>query len=280
MDTPLLHADKQELAAAVEGNLIALYRSFQALPGAELVESDRLCYHHAFPSNPLFKAAWRARLPHAETDAAIDRVIDWYKVRNAPYFYWWVDPQTLPGDLPVHLLARGFTEFGSGMPCMGADLNHLNEEIPPPEGFSLRWVGSFLDLEAWRDVFVAAYNAPAFAGQAPELLGQAWVDATLSLGIDQTPWQMVLGLLDGKPVASGTYFKGAGVVGALNIGTLASARGRGVGAAITLQPLLAARQQGYRYAVLFSSNMGYPLYLRLGFQDLDYRLSRYIWVNG
>src|SRR3972149_12153200 len=203
MDTPLLHANNEELAAAVEGNLIALYRAFQALPGAELVETDRLCYHHAFPSNPLFKAVWRTRLLHAETDAAIDGVIDWYKARSAPFFYWWVSQQTQPGDLPVHLLAKGFTQFMTDLPCMGADLHQLNEEIPPPQGESLRLVDSIPELERWRDVFVAAYDAPAFAGHA-------WVDATLSLGIDQAPWQMFLGLLDGVPVASGTYFKGAG----------------------------------------------------------------------
>ena len=267
-----MHVTPDDLRSAMEGNLVALYRAFQLLPGAEMVESDRLCYHHAFPSNPIFKAVWRTRLPHAETDAAIDGVIDWYKMRDAPFFYWWVDPQTQPDDLPRRLLARGFVQFMSDLPCMAADLRNLAES-PPPQGFSLQLAGGNAELEQWRDVLVAAYDAPVFAGQA-------WVDATLSLGIDRAPWQMVLGLLEGKPVACGTFFEAAGVVGVLNIGTLPGVRGRGFGTAITLQPLLEARQQGSRIAVLFSSEMGYPIYSRLGFQDLNYRLSRYIWYNA
>ena len=272
MEVPPLHAAQDELIAALEGNLVALYRAFQSLPDAELVESDQLCYHHAFPNNPLFKAVWRTRLPPAETDAAIDQVIAWYKERDAPYFYWWIDPHTRPDDLPRRLLAKGFTKFMSDLPCMAADLQSLVEEIASPEGFTLQQAGSLSELEDWRDVLVAAYDSPAFAGQA-------WVDATLSLGIDRAPWQMVLGLLEGKPVACGTFFKAAGVVGVLNIGTLPVARGRGIGTAITLQPLLDARQQGCRIAVLFASELGYPIYLRLGFQDLGYKLSRYIWFN-
>jgi GNAT superfamily N-acetyltransferase len=272
MDIPLSLVTPEDLQAAFESNLIALYHTFELLPGAEMVESDRLCYHHAFPSNPLFKAVWRTRLPHAETDAAIDQVIDWFKARNAPYFYWWVDSQAQPSDLPAHLLAKGFTPFNLDLPCMAADLQDL-EGIPPPQGFSLRLAGSQVELEQWRDVLAAAYNMPLFAGQA-------WVDANLSLGIDRAPWQMVLGILDGKPVACGTFFRAGDAIGVLNIGTLESVRGRGIGTAITLQPLLEARQRGCRIAVLFSSVMGYPIYSRLGFQDLDYKLSRYIWYNG
>ena len=256
----------------MEGNLVDLYRAFTTLPGAELVESDRLCYHHAIPSNPLFKAVWRTNLPAVEADAAIDQVIDWYSARSAPFFYWWVDPHTRPEDLPRRLLAKGFTKFMSDLPCMAIDLQNLNEEIPPPQGFTLQQASSLEQLVQWRDIFVAAYDAPAFAAQA-------WVDATLSLGIDRAPWQMVLGLFEGKPVACGTFFEAAGVVGVLNIGTLESVRGRGIATAITTQPLLETHQRGCRIAVLFASELGYPVYLRLGFQDLEYKLSRYIWFN-
>jgi len=52
------------------------------------------------------------------------------------------------------------------------------------------------------------------------------------------------------------------------------------GAAITLQPLLEARDQdGYQYAVLFSTEMGIPVYKRIGFRLTDIRINRYLWRN-
>jgi len=61
------------------------------------------------------------------------------------------------------------------------------------------------------------------------------------------------------------------------VGTLPAARGRGVGGAITLWPLVEARARGYRYAVLFATEMGHPVYRRLGFRDVGSMIGRYLW---
>jgi hypothetical protein len=44
----------------------------------------------------------------------------------------------------------------------------------------------------------------------------------------------------------------------------------------TLQPLLNARQQGYRFAVLFSSRMAYSLYQQLGFREVAGKIGIYV----
>jgi ribosomal protein S18 acetylase RimI-like enzyme len=124
-------------------------------------------------------------------------------------------------------------------------------------------------LADWRDVFTASFEMPT-AG------GQAWVEATLQAGLENAPWQLYVGYLQGKPVASSMLFIGAGVVGVYNIGVLPEARRQGLGAAITLQPLLKARRRGYHYAVLFSSRIAYPVYQRLGFREVDCKIGIYI----
>jgi len=74
-------------------------------------------------------------------------------------------------------------------------------------------------------------------------------------------------------------FNGAGMASVYGAGTLPEARGKGIGGAITLKPLLEARQLDYRYAVLFSTEMGIHAYERIGFRDCGVRINRYLWRN-
>ena len=80
--------------------------------------------------------------------------------------------------------------------------------------------------------------------------------------------------LDGRPVATSQLFVGAGVAGIYNVTCLPEARGQGIGRAITLAPLLEARRQGYATSILQASDLGYPVYRRLGFRDYG-RLNAY-----
>jgi ribosomal protein S18 acetylase RimI-like enzyme len=266
------NASPAELAAAVEENLFDLFRAMMVLPGGELVEEQTVSYHHAFPTNPMFKGLWRTRLNPDEADAAIEEKLAWYKARNAPYIFWWIGPQTEPADLPERLLRHGFESNVAGDPGMAADLHQLNEDIRTPAGFTIERVDTQKGLEDWRDVFCASFEIPLFAGQA-------WVDATLAAGISEAPWQLYVGYLDGRPVATNILFNGGGAAGLYGIGTLAKARNQGIGAAITLRPLLDARDQGYHVGVLFATRMGLPVYRRLGFRELDCKIGRYIWYN-
>jgi GNAT superfamily N-acetyltransferase len=285
----LIQPAAAELANAVQENLFDLFRAMAAtLPGGEIVEGERLSYHHAFPTNPMFKGVWQTRLSPEETDAAIDETLAWFKARNAPYLFWWTGPGASPADLGERLQARGLLDMAEqqqalapgikqtelGAPGMVADLQQMNEaaltQVPP--GFTIEKVQTKAALLDFKRVFVDSYEIPVWAGQA-------WVDATLSVGIGQTPWQMYLGRLDGEPVATNMLFNGAGVASVYAVATAPTARGKGIGAAITLKPLLEAREMGYRYAVLFSTEMGVRVYERIGFRLTSARINRYLWRN-
>jgi GNAT superfamily N-acetyltransferase len=124
-------------------------------------------------------------------------------------------------------------------------------------------------LGDWRDVFTEAYETPVAAGQA-------WVDATLSIEPDTVPWRLFVGYLDHQPVSTSMLFHGAGVAGIYAVGTIPRERNKGIGAAITLKPLLEARQQGYHFAVLFSSRMGNSVYKRVGFREVACKIGVYV----
>lgn len=287
-DQPQLFATDEELAYAVQENLFALFRTMSQLSGGELVETENLSYHHAFPSNPMFKGVWQSHLAEAEVDSVIQQTIEWFKERKAPFLFWWTGPGTVPGNLGERLqahgmldmaeqmqsLAQGIKQTALGAPCMIADLQHMNEAAVTavPANFTIQEVQDEAALLDFRRVFIESYQIPDWAGQA-------WVDATLSLGIGKTPWQMFVGYLDGEAVATNILFNGAGVASVYGVATHPSARNKGIGGAITLKPLLLARDMGYRYGVLFSSEMGVSVYQRLGFRLTPARINRYLWRN-
>ncbi|MCX6059407.1 MAG: GNAT family N-acetyltransferase [Chloroflexi bacterium] len=263
----LTQATEEYLTFAVHENLYALFRSMQVLPGCELVESDKLSYHHAFPTNPMFKGIWRTRLSDEEIETEISKAVSWFNQHEAPYFFWWTDSQTQPGDLAERLLKHGFDGNLEGDPGMAMDLHSL-KEVSTPDGYTIVQAVDQTTLKDWREVFATAFEMPLSGAQA-------WVDAILSIGGENAPWQMYVGYLEGAPVATSILFKGAGVAGIYGVGTLLKARNRGIGTAITMKPLLDARTEGFRFAVLFATRMGYPVYEKIGFHEVANKIGIY-----
>jgi GNAT superfamily N-acetyltransferase len=80
-------------------------------------------------------------------------------------------------------------------------------------------------------------------------------------------------------VATSSQFLGAGAAGVYFVFTFEQARRRGVGAALTLAPPKTTREMGYRIGVLGSSEMGFPVYRRLGFRE-HCRIGICEWTVG
>ena len=287
LDTILKNATDEQLGLAVFENLYDLFRAMaDTLPDSQLVEEEGFSRHLTFPTNPMFKGVWNTRLSEQGADSAIDETIAWFKERNAPYFFWWTGGNTSPADLESRLaqrgmismaeqtreLAQGILSTEQGSPCMVAELSKMNEAVlqQTPGGFFIREITSEAELYDFKKVFVETYEIPEWAGQA-------WVDATLKIGMGKTPWRIFVGYLDDQPVATNMLFNGGGVASVYAVATVPSARGKGIGAAITLTPLLEAREDGYIYAVLFSTEMGKSVYQRIGFRMTDVRINRYLW---
>lgn len=289
-DSILKSATDEELGIAVQTNLFTLFRAMAALPNSQLEETAKLARHLALPNNPMYKGAWGTNLAEDEIEPVIHETIDWFKSHGAPFFFWWTGPGTEPENIGKHLTAHGLIDMegqsqemasniistASGAPGMIADLYNMNEGVldKVPQGFEMNDVQNEKDLQDFKQVLIDGYDIPA-------PMADGWVQAAHEFGIGKTPWRMVLGRLNGEPVATHIVFNGAGVVGVYGIAVVSSARGKGIGAAITLKPLLDARDSnGYNYAVLFSTEMGAPVYERIGFRMTDVRINRYLWRAG
>jgi GNAT superfamily N-acetyltransferase len=272
-DPILMNITEEELGRAVEENVFAMFRDMTRVLNGEMEETAQLGRYHASPISPIFKGAYRANLTADSADDAIVETIAWFKERNAPFFFWWTGQDSQPGDLGERLIAHGFSVFERDAPAMAAEIDTLNWDNPRPAELSLRPIENDDQLVQWKQTFIEAFGIPEFAGQA-------WVDATRAVGIGRTPWHLLLGTLNAEPVCCGLLYCGAGVAGLLGLGTLPAYRKKGIGSAMQLERLRIARDLGYRYAVLFASEMGYSPYLKLGFRDTGRRVSRYLWRNA
>jgi GNAT superfamily N-acetyltransferase len=149
---------------------------------------------------------------------------------------------------------------------MSADLNRLNETVNLPSGSEIKVVNDEKSMQDCADVIVNGYGFP------PD-----WRDATIrfvtGLGLD-TPYRSYVAYSDGKPVATAGVFFGTEVAGIYTVATIPEARGKGFGAAVTLVPLINAREMGYRVGTLQASEMGFPVYKRIGFTE-DYRVGSF-----
>jgi ribosomal protein S18 acetylase RimI-like enzyme len=270
----LTQASPAELAAAVEGNLFDLFRAMARLPGAELHEEARLCRHLSSPFDPMFKGVWQTRLAPEEVGTAIAESITYFQSRRAPFFFWWTGPETQPANLGERLEAHGLVAWDLDSPGMVAELSALDAGVleRTPSDFVIERVTTAAQLDQFKLAFVAGLEMPEWAGQA-------WVEATLAFGLDQAPWIIYLGLQNDEPVACSILFNGGGVASVYGVATIPSARRQGIGAAMTIIAFQAAQTMGYHYGVLFATDLSVSVYRRIGFQDCEVGISRYLWRN-
>jgi len=247
------------LAAAIEANGAEFLLAMGRAGGGAERRDDRL--HWTIGGSPIdyHNCVVRADLAPDGADDAIRTWIDELRARRLPGT-WHVGPSMRPADLGERLVRLGFTHAGDEI-GMAMDLRRLPERVPAPDGLAIERVRDERALATW-----AATLANGFGEGEREA---SWVGATyaaIGLG-DGVPWRHHLGLLAGEPVATSSLFLAAGVAGVYFVLTVPEARRRGIGAAITAAALREARAMGFRVAVLGSSEMGEPVYRRLGFAE-------------
>jgi GNAT superfamily N-acetyltransferase len=210
-----------------------------------------------------------ADLTQYEADAEIEASLQRMREHEIPGS-WHVGPSMRPPDLGGRLIAHGFEYVGDDI-GMSVDLSELPERVPVPENLVIERVHDEAGLAAWVEALGSGF------GEGP--VEAEWVgEMYRRLGFEG-PWRHYLGILAGEPVATATSFFGAGVAGIYFVCTVERARRRGIGAAVTLAALREARKMGYGVGVLGSSEMGYPVYRGLGFEEYC-RIGLYEWRPG
>lgn len=153
-----------------------------------------------------------------------------------------------PEDLMGRLIAWGV--HPTFLPGMAADLEALHPDVQLPEGVAL---SVSEDGRIYR-----RYPHPLHGDD------RSIVKARFALLKTKRVWHF-LAQQGGEPLGQATLHLAGGVAGIYDVGVVPKARRQGIGTAVTLAACLFARKLGYRYAVLWASMEGEPVYQKLGF---------------
>ncbi|HUP84514.1 MAG TPA: GNAT family N-acetyltransferase [Acidimicrobiales bacterium] len=184
--------------------------------------------------------------------AAVAAVTAHYGELGAPFSIVFRD-DVAPG-LADACASAGLVEHWQ-MPLMVLDPIPADGGGPVPDGLEIITVDEST-IEAYGDVLAEGFGMPRELVSlilGPTLLGH---DAFTAL----------LGLLDGQPAATSGVYVSGDIAGVYNVATVPSARGKGVGAAITWAAALAGREAGMTRSILQASQMGEPVYARMGYE--------------
>lgn len=96
-----------------------------------------------------------------------------------------------------------------------------------------------------------------------------WLEAVMTTRIlDEPAATVYVGYTDGEPVTAGLGVRTGRTIGIYNIATVETARKRGYGAAMTMRIVDDGAAAGCDVAILQASDMGKPIYERLGFRTV------------
>jgi GNAT superfamily N-acetyltransferase len=157
---------------------------------------------------------------------------------------------------------------GRGWSLIGHPPLMLRPALPAqpaaPDGISIVEVTTAEQLAVFDATVVEAFPVPEMAGR------RMFPDGVLAA----PGWRTWLGLMDGKPVGTAAAHVSDAFVDVGWISTHPDARGRGVGEAMTWTATLAAPEKP---AMLFASDLGRPVYERMGYLNLA-RLT--LWAGA
>jgi len=247
------------LVDAMERNLAAYWLDYGRVSSGEVYEESNFGRFCTPILHPLFNGAFCTHLSQEHAALVAPETVAYFRQKRRPAF-WWVGPSA--GILRAQLIALGVRHVGS-VPGMVLDLTHYDENGEVPQGLTIKHLPEN-DLESIRQWCEVVGRANGITG--PMLTTLA--DVTCQRPASPDRLRRYLAYYNNQPVAASELLLDWGVAGLFAIATDESARGRGFGRAITAICLRDAKAIGYNTSVLQSSEMGFPVYRKLGFEPL------------
>lgn len=199
----------------------------------------------------------------------IERADAWFGARGRGWTIACRDLDGIDDDLMAAAEAAGLVALMSP-PEMVCRARLADEGARPvPAGSELRWVSDAAGFADFITVTAAAYQT---LGLPPEVFPEATTDLRAFIAPHV---QSVVAYLDGEPVAAAQTILSHGIAGVYCVGTVEAARGTGLGEAVTRAVTNRGFDRGAAVNTLQASDMGAPIYRRMGYEEL-YRYRNFV----
>jgi hypothetical protein len=247
-----MRAGDVDVLVEADDNLLVAWRNVTALgPAPNVAEAGGLTMLSSGIPIPLFNPVYVTGTV-TDPEAALAGARDHYAALGLPFVLVFRE-DTAPGLVTACEAAKMVEHWQ--MPLMVLDpIPEHGGGDPLPKGLEIVVVDDH-NVAAYGGVLASAFGMPKEI--VDSMFGSALVRTEGFTGL--------LGLLDGEPVATSGLFVSGTTAGVYNVATLEAARGKGIGAAITWAAALCGRAAGMERSVLQASEMGEPVYARMGY---------------
>ena len=242
-----------EISNLIEYTTAEFFLNLGRLNHDEICDTPEIKY--VFTRN-WFSRIFMANFNESNLSKDIEQIVSRIKKLNISAS-WYITPQSRPVNLQNILKDYGFT-YKDNWSAMAIDLENVPESFDFPEGMEIKEVLNLEELKIWTDILVKSF-------EFPEII-QSYKKYFINAGLESPNSHYYLGFLNGNPVATGVLFEGEGAAGLFYIGTLPEVRRRGIALAMVNYLLNHAKTKGYHISVLQASEMGYPVYKKIGFK--------------
>lgn len=201
---------------------------------------------------PLFNRVFVFDAPPPDELSA---AVTWLSEREVPFWVTVTEPvvEAVTNHLADLDLVKATEQPGMAMASL--------DEIPPPDSVAeIAEIAEVTDPDERAEFSTVTASVFGLPQDVVEPVDRA------ALAADDV--RLFLGRVDGHPAASGVLIRSGDVAGVYSIGVVEEFRRRGIGEAMSWAVLRAGRDAGCQVGVLQSSEMGYPLYERMGFETV------------
>lgn len=219
-------------------------------------ESDMLIFATGVPADVL-NGVLGPRLDGRTMSNRIAEVMSHFKPSRTP-MTWFLGPSSGPEGLENALAEQGLVH-GAPIPGMAIDL----ETLEAPDFPSHIRVEEVTD----QDTLKVCSRTAADGFQLPPEATDGYMNFVESYGYGPNR-RWFLGYLNERAAAVALVVLHEQVAAVYCVATLPEMRGKGLGKAVTLAAIWSAKAAGHKVAVLEASEMGQPVYRKLGFREL------------
>jgi hypothetical protein len=249
---PVRGESDARLLTRADENYRELLRALARIaPNGAIAEDDELLLAYSGPRLPMLNAAVVKRVPENQ-EAAWKRAAAFFGARDQGWAYITRDDVTTALGPALRAQRRG-EHVSPGMV-----LYPLHGSEPTVPGLVIEAVSTNARLRIYNDTMTAGFDSEWANGEV--LDSNALLDV---LGVVH-----YVGWIEGEPVGTAMRLSSHGSAGVFNVSTVPAFRRRGIGEALTWRAALDGREEGCLASSLQASEMGEPVYRRMGYRDV------------